>query len=163
MREPLARATKTWRTRSAADTEALGAALAASLPARREALVVVSLAGDLGAGKTTLARGFLHALGVSGSVHSPTYTLLESYETPAISVVHLDLYRLRDTSELEPLGLRDLARPGYLWLIEWAERGAGVLPEADVEVVLRVAKDAHRIEARARSGFGTEWLTHANA
>lgn len=163
MRESVAPATKTWRTASAADTEALGAALAAALPAERDSLIVVSLSGDLGAGKTTLARGFLHALGVSGSVHSPTYTLLETYETPALTVVHLDLYRLRDPGELEPLGVRDLARSGHVWLVEWAERAAGQLPDADLEVRLSVATDAHEIEARALSDIGKAWLARTHA
>jgi tRNA threonylcarbamoyladenosine biosynthesis protein TsaE len=164
LRKPVAvAATRTWRTATPADTEALGAKLAASLPAQREALTVVSLSGDLGAGKTTLARGFLHAVGISGTVHSPTYTLLETYEAEAITVVHLDLYRLRDPSELEPLGLRDFARPGFLWLIEWAERGGSQLPKPDLAVRLTVGADAHEIEARGMSDFGRAWLKRTSA
>jgi tRNA threonylcarbamoyladenosine biosynthesis protein TsaE len=166
LRKSIASAVTVWRTAAPADTEAVGAKLATAFPQGRDALTVVSLTGDLGAGKTTLARGFLHAAGVSGTIHSPTYTLLESYETPAMTVVHLDLYRLRDPSELEPLGLRDLAKPGFLWLIEWAERGAGVLPPADLEVRLAVGSQAHEIEARGVSDFGRAWLarlTHSRA
>src|SRR5262245_17529340 len=111
-----------WTAKTAEDTEAFGARLATTRPPGN-ALAVVHLSGDLGAGKTTLARGFLRACGVTSSVRSPTYTLVEVYETPAISVVHLDLYRLIDPSELEPLGLREWALPGYVWLIEWPDRG----------------------------------------
>jgi tRNA threonylcarbamoyladenosine biosynthesis protein TsaE len=163
LRKSIAAAARNWRTATPADTEALGGKLAASLPERRDALIVVYLGGDLGAGKTTLARGFLRAVGISGTVHSPTYTLLETYEAETITVVHLDLYRLRDPGELEPLGLRDFARPGYLWLIEWAERGGGELPPADLEVQLTADPKAHRIEMRGVSDVGHAWLTNVNA
>jgi len=124
-----------------------------------DALVVVYLTGDLGAGKTTLARGFLNAMGVAEAIRSPTYTLLESYEASGLTAVHLDLYRLRDPGELEPLGLRDLAQPSYVWLIEWAERGAGWLPSPDLEVRLSVGATGHRIEALGVSDFGASWLS----
>lgn len=116
----------------AAATEAVGTALAACLP---EALTV-ALAGDLGAGKTTLARAVLRGLGHTGAVRSPTYTLIEPYECGGRRVFHLDLYRLADPEELEFLGLRDLfARPAVV-LVEWPERGAGVLPAPDVRISL---------------------------
>lgn len=154
---------RTWRAATPADTEALGARFALALPKRAEALRVVYLTGDLGAGKTTFARGFLRAAGVSDTVRSPTYTLLERYETSALTLVHLDLYRLQDPAELEPLGLRDLALPAHLWLIEWPERGTGWLPPPDLTLVFSVAEDAHRIEARAPSPAGREWLEAINA
>lgn len=156
---------KHWRSATPADTEALGAQLAASLLAMRASstLHVVYLTGDLGAGKTTLARGFLHAVGIGGAIRSPTYTLLETYETTAGTVVHLDLYRLNDPDELEPLGLRDLALPGHLWLIEWAERGAGWLPPPDLEIRLAVDAAVHDIHARALSDFGKAWLGTVSA
>jgi tRNA threonylcarbamoyladenosine biosynthesis protein TsaE len=126
----------------------LGAKLAACRPVDRNALSVVYLTGDLGAGKTTFARGFLHALGITGAIHSPTYTVLETYETRFATVVHLDLYRLRDTAELEPLGLRDLAVPGHVWLVEWPERGDGGLPPADIQITFSVETEAHAIVLR---------------
>jgi tRNA threonylcarbamoyladenosine biosynthesis protein TsaE len=151
-----------WSPRTAEETEAVGAELARNRPTRRDALTVVYLTGDLGAGKTTLARGFLHALGVAGIVHSPSYNLMDVYETKAGTIVHLDLYRMRDASELEPLGLRDEARPGVLWLIEWPQRGEGWLPPADVVVTLAVGAGAdagtHRITAEGRSAYGHAWL-----
>ncbi|MDN3519294.1 tRNA (adenosine(37)-N6)-threonylcarbamoyltransferase complex ATPase subunit type 1 TsaE [Aquisalimonas lutea] len=117
----------------AAATEALGAALWRSWPGGQ---CVVLLDGDLGAGKTTLVRGLLRAAGHDGAVRSPTYTLMEPYELTAGRVVHLDLYRLADAEELEYLGLRDELGPGTLILVEWPERGRGVLPAGDLHIAL---------------------------
>ena len=110
-----------------AATLALGAALEKALPA----VACVYLAGDLGAGKTTLVRGLLGAAGHAGAVRSPTYTLVEPYSLQRGEVFHLDLYRLADPEELEFIGLREFSDQGLL-LIEWPERGAGVLPAADL-------------------------------
>jgi tRNA threonylcarbamoyladenosine biosynthesis protein TsaE len=147
-----------WSPSSAEQTEAVGAELARTRPARRDALTVVYLTGDLGAGKTTLARGFLHALGVAGIVHSPSYNLMDVYETRTGPVVHLDLYRMRDPSELEPLGLRDEARPGVLWLVEWPQRGEGWLPPPDLVITLVVEVGSHSVTAEALSEYGAAWL-----
>jgi tRNA threonylcarbamoyladenosine biosynthesis protein TsaE len=107
---------------------------------------VATLSGDLGAGKSTFARGALRALGVRGHIKSPSYTLLELYELPAVTVVHLDLYRLRDPGELENLGLADYHRPGFLWLVEWPERAGGRLPSPDLGFVFTITEAGHRIE-----------------
>jgi tRNA threonylcarbamoyladenosine biosynthesis protein TsaE len=120
--------------RSAEETTALGAAVAAALADRPGG--VIYLRGPLGAGKTTVARGLLRALGVRGAIRSPTYTLLEPYEMPGRLLVHLDLYRLADERELEPLGLRDYPPERCWWLIEWPERAAARLPPPDLAVAL---------------------------
>ena len=94
-------------------------------------------------------------------VRSPTYTLVNVHDAGLITLVHLDLYRLRDPGELEHLGLRDWARPGCLWLIEWPERAGVLLPPADVTVRLAVAPDGHRADIAAATPAGTEWLARA--
>ena len=100
------------------------------------------LTGALGTGKTTLVRGFLRALGVTGLIRSPTFTLVEEYRIGAMAVGHYDLYRLADAEELEFLGLRDHLRPGSLCFFEWPERGSGVLPEAALDLRLDHIPDA---------------------
>jgi tRNA threonylcarbamoyladenosine biosynthesis protein TsaE len=106
----------------------------------------VELSGELGAGKSTFARGALRALGARGPIKSPSYTLLETYELSALQVVHLDLYRLNDPNELEHLGLADYHRPGFLWLVEWPERAAGRLPRPDLRFEFSIVPGGHRIE-----------------
>jgi tRNA threonylcarbamoyladenosine biosynthesis protein TsaE len=117
----------------ASSTDALGRALAHVLPSS----FVVHLRGDLGAGKSSLARALLRALGVTTSIKSPTYSLVERYDLPGDrEAVHLDLYRIADPGELEFLGLDDLAGREVLWLVEWPERGGAALPPPDLEVRL---------------------------
>lgn len=100
---------------------------------------VVFLEGELGAGKTTFSRGVLRALGFEGRMKSPTFTLLETYEMPALSVHHYDLYRLTDPEELEYLGFRDQLASHAIFLIEWPSKGA----EQSVSPTMRV-KIQHR-------------------
>lgn len=134
-------------------TEALGACLARSLPER----AVVYLHGDLGAGKSTLARALLRALGVTGAIRSPTYTLVEPYPLAAGGqALHLDLYRIGNPGELEFLGLDP--QEARLWLVEWPERGQGALPPADLDIELAVEDDGRRCLLRARSDNGGRWL-----
>ncbi|APZ43549.1 tRNA (adenosine(37)-N6)-threonylcarbamoyltransferase complex ATPase subunit type 1 TsaE [Acidihalobacter ferrooxydans] len=131
-----------------AATEALGAALADVLsPGMR-----VYLNGQLGAGKTTLVRGLLHALGHVGPVRSPTYALVESYALSRFTAHHFDLYRLADPEELEFIGIRDFITDDAVCLIEWPERAAGLLPEATVNVELRLSGRGR--VARLRGGVG---------
>lgn len=142
---------------SAEDTEAFGAELARTRPPG-ERLLVMDLSGDLGAGKTTLVRGFLRECGVHGPVRSPTYALVETYTLESMTFVHLDLYRLNDPSELENLGLRELADDGHTWLVEWPERGAGRFPPPDLSVRLTAQAGSHLIEASGCSPAGASWL-----
>jgi tRNA threonylcarbamoyl adenosine modification protein YjeE len=145
-------------TTTAEETEELGARLAGAQPQRGDLFAVVYLIGDLGAGKTTLTRGFLRALGVPGAVRSPTYTLVEVYETSALTALHLDLYRLADAAELDNLGLREWARAGHVWLIEWPERALDRLPAADLFVRLAAGVSGHDIEVTSGSPLGESWL-----
>jgi tRNA threonylcarbamoyladenosine biosynthesis protein TsaE len=134
---------------------AFGAALAAACPGA----VVIHLHGDLGAGKTTLVRGFLRGRGHHGPVRSPTYTLIEPYELADGTVYHLDLYRLGDPEELEYLGLRDLLGGEATLLIEWPERGEGWLPAPDLVLDIAHLEAGRDILARALSPEGREVLT----
>jgi tRNA threonylcarbamoyladenosine biosynthesis protein TsaE len=143
---------------SAGQTEACGARLARALPPRMPQMLQIQLHGDLGAGKTTLARGFLQALGHAGVVRSPTYTLVESYALGAVTVVHTDLYRLQDPDELEALGLRDLAIADHVWLVEWPERAGPWLPAADIDITLMAQPAFHSIELKSATEAGADWL-----
>ena len=133
---------------------AVGAALAGA----REGGLRAHLRGELGAGKTTLVRGFLHAAGYAGVVRSPTYTLVEPYELSTGPVYHLDLYRLAAAEELEYLGVRDLERPDAVLLVEWPERGNGALPEADLDLVLDYAGAGRRVTLTGHSAAGSALL-----
>lgn len=139
-------------------TDRAGAALADSFPGVRVQCLVVYLQGELGAGKTSLARSFLRRLGVAGTVRSPTYTLLEIYSIGAARCVHADLYRLRGPAELEDLGLREFLMPGHLLLIEWPERGGTGLPPADLTVHLTYAGDGREALLTAAGATGGSWL-----
>jgi tRNA threonylcarbamoyladenosine biosynthesis protein TsaE len=137
------------------DTEAtdrLGQALAATRPAQ----AVMHLQGDLGAGKSTMARALLRALGVQGAIRSPTYTLVERYPIEGGEAWHMDLYRIGNSGELDFLGLDEGV--ATLWLVEWPERGAGGLPPLDLEVALEMDGAGRRARLQAHSAEGTAWL-----
>ncbi|MBS0395959.1 MAG: tRNA (adenosine(37)-N6)-threonylcarbamoyltransferase complex ATPase subunit type 1 TsaE [Proteobacteria bacterium] len=136
-----------------AATRAAGASLAAALAADAGG-AFVTLAGELGAGKTTLVRGLLAALGVAGPVRSPTYTLVESYAAAGRRVHHLDWYRLADPEELETLGFRDLLGSADWVLAEWPERAAAVAALADLAVALDYRDGGRELEARALTARG---------
>lgn len=129
-----------------ASTEALGASLAQALQGLPGG--VVYLNGALGAGKTTLVRGWLRALGVTGSIRSPTYTLIEPYAIDGRDWLHLDLYRLKAPDELEGLGLDDYPPNQCWWLVEWPECGIGYLPPASLIIDLQAAAGARMATIR---------------
>ena len=133
-------------------TEALGRALAQSRPAS----AIVFLHGDLGAGKSTLARALLRALGVQGAIRSPTYTLVERYQVEGGEAWHLDLYRIGDAGELDFLGLDEAV--ATLWLVEWPERGTAALPSPDLRIALAVDGTGRRAELEGLSPAGRDWL-----
>jgi tRNA threonylcarbamoyladenosine biosynthesis protein TsaE len=126
----------------------------------RIAPLLVALRGDLGSGKTTWVRAMLRGLGYSARVPSPTYTLVEHYALGALDIVHLDLYRLADDSELENLGLRDwLAEPRIWLLVEWPERAESLAALFDLTLEFQVADArSRRIVAVAHTGAGRKAL-----
>lgn len=142
-----------------AQQEALGAALSCAVGDRS----LIFLEGELGAGKTTLVRGFLRARGHSGAVKSPTYTLIEPYALPGGTCYHLDLYRVSDAEELEYLGLREMLDLQAVLLIEWPQRGAGWLPSADLTVNIEHLPKGRRLRFDAASDTGRQSLSALNA
>jgi tRNA threonylcarbamoyladenosine biosynthesis protein TsaE len=124
------------------ETEQFGARLWPSLPAK----CLVFLHGDLGAGKTTMVRGFLRAAGYTGAVKSPTYTLVEEYNLAGRQVFHFDLYRISDPEELEWIGIRDYLDQEAVCFIEWPDMGKGYLPEPDVVITLTAEGTGRTIE-----------------
>lgn len=137
-----------------AATIALGEQLALVLPSA----ALIYLHGDLGAGKTTLARALIRALGHAGAVRSPTYTLIEPYELPEHQVFHLDLYRLGSPEELEDIGLRDLLAEPCVVLVEWPEKGQGVLPTADLQLALQAHGEGRELSLQAGTPIGAKIL-----
>lgn len=109
---------------------------------------IVTLTGDLGAGKTTLVRGILRGRHYRGAVKSPTFTLVEPYELEAQFIYHFDLYRLNDPEELEFMGAREYLHGDGLCLIEWPEKGSGFLPEPDVTVTIKKSAEGRMVTIR---------------
>lgn len=140
----------------AADEEAM-LALGARIAAVTGGCGVIYLEGDLGAGKTTLSRGILRGLGHVGAVKSPTFTLVEPYEIGAIKAYHFDLYRLVDPEELEYLGIRDYFEGDALCLIEWPQRGVGILPKADLDITISPQASGRSLLLRSHGARGDGW------
>lgn len=133
---------------------AFGAKLARQLRAGDR----IYLGGELGAGKTTLVRGMLRGLGHQGVVKSPTFTLVEPYDVAGHTIYHFDLYRISNPMELVSVGLEDYLAPQAICLVEWPERGAGVLPEPDIELKLDLRDQDRLLNLNAKTTRGEEIL-----
>lgn len=148
-------------------TRQAGARLAAVIG---NELPVIYLHGTLGAGKTTFSQGFLASLGVGGVVRSPTYTLVEPYQTSKGEWLHCDLYRIADPAELEWLGLLDVVPGRTGLLVEWPQHGQGFLQKPDLEISLQLlapaavatahtaADSGRKLSWQARTPLGEELL-----
>lgn len=122
----------------------------------------IGLDGNLGAGKTTLVRGFLRGMGYKGTVKSPTYTLVETYIIENKKIHHFDLYRIAHPEELEFIGMRDYFNPEDMVLIEWPNQGVGCLPTLDINCFFDIHESQRTIELIANSAKGVALLTHLN-
>ena len=144
-----------------ADEEAT-VALAGKLAQHCHQGMVIYLEGDLGAGKTTFSRGFIQQLGHVGNVKSPTYTLVEPYEIAGWRVFHFDLYRLSDPEELEFMGIRDYFDSDCICLIEWPDKGAGLLAPADLHISIEFSQTGRVLFMQPKSAKGSNLLSQLN-
>ena len=125
--------------------------------------LVIFLHGDLGAGKTTLVRGALHALGYDGRVKSPTYTLIEPYRVGNLDLRHFDLYRFRDAEEWDAAGFRDEFDGKNICLVEWPEQAAGLIPKADLELTFEILAQGRNLHLHANTDAGSQCLIELTA
>ena len=135
-------------------TRALGARLARVI----EPGLALFLRGELGSGKTTLARGLLRGLGYQGRVKSPSYTLVELYTVSKLDLYHFDCYRFKDPKEWRDAGFNEYFNDASVCLVEWPEKAAGLLPAADLDIALEFAGDGRDLEIRAGSQSGKACL-----
>lgn len=147
---------------NAADEDAM-VARGTDLGLALEPGVVIHLQGELGMGKTTLSRGVMRAFGHRGAVKSPTYTLVEPYELGELTLYHFDLYRLGDPEELEFMGIRDYFTDSAICLVEWPDRGAGILPPADLVINIEREGAGRRLLLTAATEKGLAVLARLQA
>lgn len=143
--------------------EAATLALGAALAQRITPGLTIYLYGNLGAGKTTLVRGLLRALGHTGRVKSPTYTLVEPYELPGLTLYHYDLYRMNDPREWLDAGFRDDFSGTIACIVEWPEKAAGLLPQPDVEIRIEMDGEGRKAWLFGATPRGREFLRGLDA
>jgi tRNA threonylcarbamoyladenosine biosynthesis protein TsaE len=136
----------------------MGKQIAAIVKGEIQQGIVAYLNGDLGAGKTTITRGFVQGMGHIGHVKSPTYTLVEPYDLADWQVYHFDLYRLGDPEELEFMGIRDYFNENCCCFIEWPEKGYGLLANADITINMAYQDEQRVVEFQAHSSLGKSLL-----
>ena len=141
-----------------AETIAMGRAIAQCVSKVLKKGIVVYLYGDLGAGKTTLTRGFVQAMGHQGNVKSPTYTLVEPYDLGQWQLYHFDLYRLSDPEELEYMGIRDYFNDNSCSFIEWPDKGKGMIAKADIVIDIAYQAQQRGVIITAKTEVGYELL-----
>ncbi len=140
------------------ETESVAAQLASVISKG----MIVHLQGDLGAGKTTFARGFLKGLGFVGAVKSPTYNIVQPYQTDHFAVYHFDLYRISDPEELEALGIRDYFDGDAICLLEWPENGKGLIPVPDICIKLDYEGEGRKITFEPVSEIGHKTIENCD-
>ena len=145
-------------TRDVADENAM-LALGAEISTILHPGFIIFLSGNLGAGKTTLARGILRGMGYQGKVRSPTYNLIELYKISRLYFYHFDFYRFDDPEEWEEAGFREYFNPESICAVEWAEKAAGSLPTADLQFFIHITERDHRyVEIQAHTEAGRRCL-----
>ena len=122
--------------------------------------LIIFLHGELGAGKTTFARGILRGLGYQGKVKSPTYNLIELYKISRLYLYHFDLYRFEDPTEWEDTGFREYFNPASICVVEWPQKAEGLLPPADLTFLFRLSDTGRIVEIKADTQAGELCLTH---
>lgn len=125
--------------------------------------LIIFVSGNLGAGKTTLARGILRGLGYEGKVKSPTYNLIELYKISKLYFYHFDFYRFNDPIEWEEAGFREYFNPDSICLVEWPEKAGGLLPKADLQFLFHITETDRNVEIQANTEAGRRCLEHWQA